>query len=56
MEIFRLTVLVFGLSSASFIFTKVVKWRSQAIRIFRFTDDVFGGGGGGVGGALRRKP
>ena len=44
MEIFRLTVLVFGLSSASFIFTKVVKWRSQGIRIFRFTDDVFGGG------------
>ena len=44
-----MTVLVFGLSSAPFIFTKVVRvlikhWRCQAIRIFRFTDDVFGGG------------
>ena len=46
---FVFTVLVFGLSSAPFVFTKVVRvlikhWRSQAIRIFGFIDDVFGGG------------
>ena len=46
---FVFTVLVFGLSSALFIFTMVVRvlikhWRSQAIRIFGFIDDVFGGG------------
>ena len=46
---FVFTVLVFGLSSAPFIFTKVVRVlikhrRSQAIRIFRFIDDVFRGG------------
>ena len=46
---FVFTVLVFGLSSAPFTFTKVVRvlikhWRSQAIRIFGFIDDVFGGG------------
>ena len=44
-----LTVLVFGLSSAPFVFTKVLKvlikhWRSFGIRIFAFIDDVFGGG------------
>ena len=43
------TVLVFGLSSAHFVFTKVLKvlikhWRSLAIRIFAFIDDGFGGG------------
>ena len=47
---FVFTVVVFGLSSASFTFTKVVRvlikyWRSQAIRIFRFIDDVFRGWG-----------
>ena len=46
---FVFTVFVFGLSSAPFILTKVVRvllkhWRSQAIRIFEFIDDVFGGG------------
>ena len=46
---FAYTVLVFGLSPASFVFTKVVKvlikhWRSSGIRIFGFVDDVFGGG------------
>ena len=43
------TVLVFGLSPAPFVLTKVVKvlikhWRSSGIRIFSFIDDVFGGG------------
>ena len=42
-------VLVFGLSPAPFVFTKVVKvlikhCRSSGIRIFGFIDDVFGGG------------
>ena len=46
---FAYTVLVFGLSTAPFVFTKVVKvlikhWRSSGIRIFGFVDDVFGGG------------
>ena len=46
---FAYTVLVFGLSPAPFVFTKVVKvlikhWRSSGIRIFGFVDDVFGGG------------
>ena len=46
---FVFTVLVFGLATASFIFTKVVKvlikqWRSMAIRIFAFVDDILGGG------------
>ena len=40
---------MFGLSSAPFIFKKFVRvlikhWRRQAIRIFGFIDDVFGGG------------
>ena len=48
---FVFTVLVFGLSSAPFVFTKVLKvlikhWRSFGIRIFAFIDDGFGGGGG----------
>ena len=43
------SVLVFGLATAPFVFTKVVRvlikhWRSLAIRIFAFIDDVFGGG------------
>ena len=43
------TILVFGLSPAPFVFTKVVKvlikhWRSLGIRIFGFIDDVFGRG------------
>ena len=47
---FVFTVLVFGLATAPFIFTKVVKvlikhWRSMAIRIFAFVDDILGGGG-----------
>ena len=46
---FVFTGLVFGLATASFVFTKVVRalikhWRSVAIRIFTFIDDVFGGG------------
>ena len=46
---FVFTVLVFGLATALFIFTKVVKvlikhWRSMAIRIFAFVDDILGGG------------
>ena len=46
---FAYTVLVFGLSPAPFVFTKVVKvlikhWRSSRIRLFGFIDDVFGGG------------
>ncbi len=45
---FVFTVLVFGLSTAPFVFTKVIKslikhWRSLAIRIFAFLDDIFGG-------------
>ena len=47
---FVFTVFVFGLATAPFIFTKVVKvlikhWRSMAIRIFAFVDDILGGGG-----------
>ena len=43
------TVLVFGLSSAPFVFTKVIKvlikhWRSFRIRVFAFIDNGFGGG------------
>ena len=46
---FVFTVLVFGLASAPFVFTKVVKvlikyWRASGIRIFGYVDDVFGGG------------
>ena len=46
---FVFTVLVFGLASAPFVFTKVVKvlikyWRAAGIRIFGYVDDVFGGG------------
>ena len=46
---FVFTALVFGLATAPFIFTKVVKvltkrWRSIAIRIFAFVDDILGGG------------
>ena len=46
---FVFTVLVFGLAIAPFVFTKVVRvlikhWRSLAIRIFAFIDDVFVGG------------
>ena len=43
---FAFTVLVFGLVSAPFIFTKVVRikhWRSNGILIFGFVDDIFGG-------------
>ena len=45
---FAFTVLAFGLASAPFIFTKVVKvlikhWRSKGILIFGFVDDIFGG-------------
>ena len=45
---FVFTVLVFGLASAPFVFTKVVKvlikyWRASSIRIFGYVDDVFGG-------------
>ena len=48
MRYFAFTVLVFGLVSAPFIFTKVVKvlikhWRSLGIRIFGFVNDIFGG-------------
>ena len=43
------TVLVFGLSTAPFLFTKLIRvlikhWRSLAIRIFAFIDDILGGG------------
>ena len=43
-----LTVLVFGLATAPFVFTKVVKilvgyWRGGGIGIFSFIDDFFGG-------------
>ena len=46
---FVFTVLVFGLATAPFVFTKVVcvlikHWHTLAIRIFAFIDDVFGGG------------
>ena len=46
---FVFTVFVFGLATAPFIFTKVVKelikhWGSMAIRIFAFVDDILGGG------------
>ena len=46
---FVFTVLVFGLASAPFVFTKVVKvlikyWGASGIRIFGYVDDVFGGG------------
>ena len=46
---FVFTVLVFGLASAPFVFTKVVNilikyWRASGIRIFGYVDDVFGGG------------
>ena len=42
-------VLVFGLSTAQFLFTKVIRvlikhWRSLAIRISPFIDDILGGG------------
>ena len=45
---FVFTVLVFGLASAPFIFTKVVRmlirhWRGMAIRIFAFVDDFLSG-------------
>ena len=45
---FAFTVLVFGLASVHFIFTKVVKvlikhWRSKCILIFGLVDDTFGG-------------
>ena len=45
---FVFTVLVFGLSSAPFVFTKVLKvlikhWRPCRICIFAFIDDGFGG-------------
>ena len=47
---FVFTVLVFGLATAPFMFTKVVKvlikhWRSMAIRSFAFVDDILGGRG-----------
>ena len=46
---FVFAVLVFGLATAPFILTKVIKvlikhWRSMAIRIFAFVDDIMGGG------------
>ena len=46
---FVFTVLVFGLATALFVFTKVVEvlikhWTSMAIRIFAFVDDILGGG------------
>ena len=46
---FVFAVLVFGLASAPFVFTKVGKvlikyWRAAGIRIFGCVDDVFGGG------------
>ena len=45
---FKFIVLVFGLASAPFVFTKVVKvlikhWRKMGIRIFAFVDDFFEG-------------
>ena len=45
---FKFTVLVFGLASAPFVFTKVVKvliklWRKMGIRSFAFVDGFFGG-------------
>ena len=45
---FKFTVLVFGLASAPFLFTKVVKvlikhWRKMGIGLFAFVDDFFGG-------------
>ena len=45
---FMFTVLVFGLASAPYIFTQLVKvlikhWRKSGIRIFAFVDDFFGG-------------
>ena len=47
MRYFAFTVLVFGLASAPFIFTKVVKipikhWRNLAILIFGSVDDILG--------------
>ena len=44
------TVLVFGLTTAPFIFTQVVKvlikhWRSMAIRAVAFVDDILGRAG-----------
>ena len=49
LRIFVFNVLVFGLSTAPFLFTKVITvlikhWRSLAIRIFAFIDDILGGG------------
>ena len=49
MRFFVFTVLVFGLSTAPFLFTKLIRvmikhWRSLAIRIFPFIDDILGGG------------
>ena len=47
---FVFAVFVFGLATTPFLITKVVKvlykhWRSMAIRIFAFVDDILGGGG-----------
>ena len=49
LRFFVFTVLVFGLSTAPFLFTKLITvlikhWRSLAIRIFAFIDDILGGG------------
>ena len=49
LRFFVFTVLLFGLSTAPFLFTKLIRvlikhWRSPAIRIFAFIDDIFGGG------------
>ena len=49
LRLFVFTVLVFGLSTAPFLFTKLIRvlikhWRSLAIRIFAFIDDILGGG------------
>ena len=46
---FVFTVLVFDLSSAPYVFTRILKvlikhWRSLGMRIFAFIDDGFGGG------------
>ena len=49
LRFFVFTVLVFGLSTAPFLFTKLIRvlikhWRSLAIRIFAVIDDILGGG------------
>ena len=49
LRFFVFTVLVFSLTTAPFLFTKVIRvlikhWRSLGIRIFAFIDEILGGG------------